>query len=200
MNILLINTSPVVSRMISLCMREEDMQYEEVENISNAKEKNYDIVFVDDLSCDEKTGQMLSVLHVGKKILLSAGKAGKEMKIYFDEVIHKPFLPSQIDTLLKNTKREKREKEILMPSIFPLSAEEEEEYPLENFESLSGKEKSVTKSEDIQRKETQILDQGEIEKIKDLRASYSSSLSIPSASSGILSSIASKSLIFSISP
>ena len=51
MNILLVNTNPVVSRLISLCvLRDEDTVFEEVTDVNTVNFDRYDIVFVDDAS------------------------------------------------------------------------------------------------------------------------------------------------------
>ncbi len=149
MNILLINSNPVVSRLIELCMRDDAIVFETVENIADVKRDRYTAVFVDDRSYDDKTQKLLSSLMIQKKVLLSSHDVNEEVFEIFDEVIKKPFLPSQIRAAFQEIKEEKREGNMTEnPSIFPLSTEDKRVE-----ETFSG---------------TEVLDSNEIEKIKAL--------------------------------
>ena len=155
MNILLINSNPVVSRLISLCMREEDTVFEEVESVDDVTLDRYAIVFVDDRSYNEDTKRVLENLMIRKKVFLSGTEVDEEISELFDEVIKKPFLPSQIRSVLKGMdERESVEKAVDVPSIFPLASE---------------KETVQEHVDDIERvNDTNVLDSSEIEKIKAL--------------------------------
>lgn len=141
MNILLINTNPVVSRLISLCMRDDDTVFEEVRDANLIVLDRYDIVFVDDASYMDGLKDTLTNLMIRKKVFLSAKNSSEDSLDYFDEVIQKPFLPSQITALLEGLDEiENDTKEITNEHfIFPLSTEgntiedeiEEEEIELE---------------------------------------------------------------------
>jgi len=102
MNILLINTNPVVSRLVSLCMRDEEIYFEEVGNISTVSRDRYDLVLVDDGSYIDEVKTLLSHLLIAKKVFLSSRENGKA-KEFFHSVIQKPFLPSQITELLEES-------------------------------------------------------------------------------------------------
>ena len=145
MNILLINTNPVVSRLISLCIRDDATFLEEVAKVSTVKSEHYDIVFVDDLSYGGEVEKFLTTLQTGEKVLLLGNNSIDDLFESFDEILRKPFLPSQIRTIidtLGNTDR---------PFIFPLSAETED---------------PIAKDEDEDR--SKILNLDEISRIKSL--------------------------------
>ena len=160
MNILLINTNPVVSRLISLCMRDEDTVFEEVTDVNAVALDRYDIVFVDDASYIDGLEDTLTNFMIRKKVFLSAKNSSEDSLDYFDEVIQKPFLPSQITSVLEGLDEiENDTKEITNEHfIFPLSTEgntiedeiEEEEIELE------------------EPKKAEVLDSSEIERIKAL--------------------------------
>lgn len=150
MHILLINTNPVVSRLLALCTRDDSMTLEEVDNITEIKRDDYDVVFVDEMSYKDEVLVLDEYLKSTYKVLFS----NEDIEISaFDITIKKPFLPSQIIDILENTsegqqKEESQELELEVEeesiSIFPLP------------------------SEDEVADEAQVLDVGEIEKIKAL--------------------------------
>ena len=164
MHILLINTNPVVSRLISLCMRDEETVLEEVTNISAVKRDRYDVVFVDDASYVPEVQSLLENILLRKKVFLSSKNAVDEIVEYFDEVVKKPFLPSQITSVLENLHDEKEEvqegeteEEKVTHFIFPLSTEDEDE-------EIQVEEESETELP----VPSAILDNNEIERIKAL--------------------------------
>ena len=161
MNILLINSNPVVSRLISLCMREEDIIFEEVESVSDVILDRYAVVFVDDNAYDEGTKRVLSNLMIRKTVLLTSSDENIASLEIFNEVIKKPFLPSQIRAVFKDMdERENIEKEISTPSIFPLASEKE---TVDQHVEESNEEQEIDRAN-----ETNVLDTNEIEKIKAL--------------------------------
>jgi len=104
MNILLINTSPVVSRLISIFVNEKTF-LDEPKNISQLKFNKYDLVFVDDESYISEIEQLLKNTPFIRKVLLSSKKMPDDIVNCFDEVIQKPFLPSQIRDAIDTTSR-----------------------------------------------------------------------------------------------
>ncbi len=160
MNILLINTNPVVSRLISLCMRDDNTVFEEVTDLNAVMLDKYDVVFVDDASCVEGLKDTLTNFMIRKKVFLSSKNSSEEPLDYFDEVIKKPFLPSQITAVLESLDEIKNDTEEITNEhfIFPLSTEgntiedeiEEEEAELEEPSKAT------------------VLDNNEIERIKAL--------------------------------
>ncbi len=161
MNILLINTNPVVSRLISLCLREEDTVLEEVTDVNSVVLDRYDIVFVDDASSVDGLKDVLSNFMIRKKVFLSSKNFNEESVDYFDEVIKKPFLPSQITSVIESLKEVENEIEETVTEhfIFPLATEEN------TIENEAEEDKIELLDEP---KETEVLDSSEIERIKAL--------------------------------
>jgi hypothetical protein len=157
MNILLVNTNPVVSRLISLCVRDDDTVFEEVADVDAVALDRYDIVFVDDASYMDGLEDALNKLIIRKKVFLSSKSFGEDLMDSFDEVIKKPFLPSQITTLLESLDVEEIEK----------IAEKTEEghfiFPLSSEKNIS--EDTIETEEP---KKAEVLDSSEIERIKAL--------------------------------
>ena len=173
MNILLINTNPVVSRLISLCMREDNTVLEEVTEVSTVKLDSYDIIFVDDASCVSNAKQLLQNITSEKKVLLLGNNILEDLSEHFNEVIKKPFLPSDIRSVIDtfNHTEEKLEETVDTHFIFPLSTEEESEDELllkaeEEKESVHEHEKEASAPENSD--SSKVLDFNEIARIKSL--------------------------------
>jgi len=99
MHVLLINTNPVVSRLLALCTRNDEIILEEIKDIAVAKQTEYDIIFVDEESYNDDILQFFNYIDTNKKVLFS----NENITINdFDITIKKPFLPSQIMSLLQN--------------------------------------------------------------------------------------------------
>jgi len=166
MNILLLNTNPVVSRLLSLCIREEDMVLKEITDLSMVKRDKYDIVFIDDNAYVPEVQDVLLNLMIGKKIFL-VGKQGSEVALEdFDEIIRKPFLPSQITAVIerfsKHAEVEEEDKE--KSFIFPLSLEERSDETVQTEEEAEKAEKENKGAS----QDPEVLDSHEIERIKAL--------------------------------
>ncbi|QOR62130.1 hypothetical protein ACM66Z_01235 [Sulfurovum sp. ST-21] len=170
MNILLINTNPVVSRLVSLCMRDTSITFEEVDLIAEVSGTYYDIVFVDDASYHDEVAAFLSAIDIAKVVFLSSRDTGEEIGSMFDTVIKKPFLPSQIQAVLDSFKNEetdllsKKENEAEESFIFPLSSDEE----ISEEEGKIIKENAETSVEEEKGKAPKVLDSRDIEQIKAL--------------------------------
>ncbi len=102
MHILLINANPVVSRLLVLCTRDDTVLINEISSVDKIVNDNYDLIFVDEASYDRNVSQLLLKFSDAKKILISY--RNDEMK-GFDLIIKKPFLPSQITDIIKDTKK-----------------------------------------------------------------------------------------------
>jgi len=165
MHILLINANPVVSRLLVLCTRDVAVVLDEVTTVEDVESTAYDIVFVDEASYGRDVNELLVRLGMPKKVFISY--RNDEMR-GFDITIKKPFLPSQITDIIKEIEVqeidtpiveeelviESDEKKEEVPSIFPLSTEDDEE-------ALN-----IDESEDDT--VATVLDSDEIEKIKAL--------------------------------
>ncbi len=155
MHILLININPVVSRLVSLCAREEHIDLEEVPSVDAVARDRYDVVLVDDASYGDETRELLANLIIRKKVFLSSSDDMNDTASVFDGIISKPFLPSQIIAVLKSLEEaETLEPATETPAIFPLSSDDEDVV-------------DETREED-EEESTKVLDTNEIEKIKAL--------------------------------
>lgn len=189
MKILLINNNPLVSRMLALCTRDEDIVLDEVKSVDAVGEGRYDLLFVDDSSYVDQVDALLEEGRIRQKVFISySGDSAKG----FDETIRKPFLPSQIINVIENVdmteigdtsldtdsifplaKEGESEDHIELPDIFPLPVDEdemlqkeiqEEEEPELQKEDEAEEWKLTDEEED----DTEVLDSNEIEKIKAL--------------------------------
>ena len=149
MHILLVNTNPVVSRLISLNTRDDaTIQVDEIDGSEMIPGEWYDVVFLDEKCCDiEVMGAYLQKVSAGRKILFSSQKENSVEGI--DRVILKPFLPSEITAVLQSILQNEE-----------MTTEKEEE-PL-----TLGESEEV--NEDSEKEEILILDGQEIELIKQL--------------------------------
>ena len=147
MHILLVNTNPVVSRLIALNTRDEAaIEVDEINGSEMIPGEWYDVVFLDEKCCDtEVIGAYLQKVRAGRKILFSSQKENSVEGI--DRVILKPFLPSEITAVLQSILENKE-----------MAAEEELLSPDESGEA----------NEDSGKEEILILDGQEIELIKQL--------------------------------
>ncbi len=176
MKVLLININPVVSRLLTLCTRDEHIVLDEVESAEAVGKVSYDIVFVDEASYGADAEALLEGLEVRKKVFISY--SGESM-IGFDETVKKPFLPSQIIKVISNVDRSEVLEDVVEEnsvkkntSIFPLSTEEEsveEEVLPAIFPLYTEDEEEVDDVLEMQEDlGTEILNSDEIEKIKAL--------------------------------
>ncbi len=160
MHILLININPVVSRLISLCVREEHIILEEVQDVGAVSRDRYDVVFVDEASYVEDTQALLENLIMRKKVFLSSSDDESDEARFFDSIIKKPFLPSQITAVLESLEEDDTLEVVTeIPSIFPLSSDDE------NNEEEEKPDETV---EEVEEKSNEVLDRNEIERIKTL--------------------------------
>ncbi len=180
MKILLINANPVVSRLLALCTRETHLLLDEVRSVDEIKDVTYDLLFVDDGSYVDSIDTFLEEENIRKKIFISYVK---DTVKGFDEIIKKPFLPSQIIKVIESVDMSEavdaaKENHFIFPlaseessgekedelSIF--SPEEEDESPEEVLAFSDEREdEEFESSEELP---LEILDSNEIEKIKAL--------------------------------
>ena len=161
MHILLININPVVSRLISLCMREDHIDLEEVHNVGRVARDRYDVVFVDEASYGDETQEILANLIMRKKVFLSSSDEVSDEVRLFDTVIKKPFLPSQITAVIESLEEDDNLVRITeIPAIFPLSSD---------TQSIDDSEESIEETlKENTGADTKVLDLNEIDKIKAL--------------------------------
>lgn len=167
MTILLINDNPVVSRLLSLCTRDDEMVLENVSNINEASAARYDVLFVDEASCEGDVASLSTRLDVGKKIYLSYSA---DAMAGFDETVKKPFLPSQIIEILKNVEAREPVEEVLMEEAPVDTSEVEESTPQDEVLSIFPLSTEEVEEEEQSEEDTapEVLNLDEIEKIKAL--------------------------------
>lgn len=102
MKILLINNNPVVSRLTALSARKEEIEIDEIQEVTELSSDHYDIVFVDADSLSKDVHDIISdTIQVQKKVLFYA-QEDKEDKTEFDLTILKPFLPSEVSSIIRS--------------------------------------------------------------------------------------------------
>ena len=171
MKILLINANPVVSRLLELCTRHEDIILDEVKSVDALQEADYDLLFINEASYEEKVDLLLANKRIRKKVFISYDEDPKEG---FDLTIKKPFLPSQITEVIESVDMSEeigQSDEEILPSV--LESIEEELYveePLPSIFPLSSEELEESEEvlEVVQSSAPEVLDSKEIEKIKAL--------------------------------
>jgi len=102
MKILLINNNPVVSRLTALSARKEEIEIDEIQEVTELSSDKYDIVFVDADSLSKDVSDIISEnIKVQKKVLFYA-QDDKEENKSFDMTIAKPFLPSEVSAVIRS--------------------------------------------------------------------------------------------------
>lgn len=110
MKILLINHNPVVSRLTALSAKKEQVDLDEIQEVSELRASDYDIVFVDSENYNSEISNLLNNSGIEKKVLFFAQNEEVESEL-FNETILKPFLPSEVSAIIRETKVEIHEKE-----------------------------------------------------------------------------------------
>jgi len=102
MKILLINNNPVVSRLTALSARKEDIEIDEVQEVTELTAYNYDIVFVDADSWNEDVkSTIFTHIETKKRVLFYAQNDNEDLDS-FDKGILKPFLPSEVSAVIRS--------------------------------------------------------------------------------------------------
>jgi len=153
LHILLINTNPVISRLISFNTRNDaTVLVDEVKGAGAVPEVQYDLLFVDDNCCGkDEIKKYIRDVRARKKILFGSG--GENSIEDIDSVIVKPFLPSDIATVIQSMLQDGND-------IEDIGTEDEGGLPVPD----DSEDTDILNQSD----ESLILDSGEIEKIKQL--------------------------------
>jgi len=112
MKILLINNNPVVSRLTALSARKESVKLDEIKDISELKESDYNIVFVDIESFNSEVANFLKDANISKRVCFYS-QDNKDVNKIFNFEILKPFLPSEVSAIIRDTKIEMEKEENL---------------------------------------------------------------------------------------
>ncbi|HHD80411.1 MAG TPA: hypothetical protein ENK99_02195 [Campylobacterales bacterium] len=165
MKILLINSNPVVSRLTALSARKESVELDEINHISELKNNNYNIVFVDIDSFNEETAKFLKNSNIKKRVCFYTQDNRDRDKIFNFEIL-KPFLPSEVSAIIRDAKIEMEQED-----SFDLDNTEESKDDYLNLDELISTKKDdlepLNLIEEIDTKEEtkdKLLDELNIEK------------------------------------
>ena len=164
MDILLINTNSVVSRIIALCSKDLDANITIKDSLQEDDLNSFDIVFIDDNLYNKEIANILKSTHLGKRILLKSKNFELKDDVLFDCVVDKPFLPSKIieilsqgdedivfdidsigddyDTQILDTKELNKIKQILNDETLPTHIEEIDDIDIKKAELIKEQLKS----------------------------------------------------------
>ena len=106
MKILLINNNPVVSRLTALSARKEDVEIDEIQEVTELNADKYDIVFIDADAWSKDVQDVISENIKSKKSVLFYTEEDEEEREYFDISILKPFLPSEVSAVIRSVEEE----------------------------------------------------------------------------------------------
>ena len=109
MKILLINNNPVVSRLTALSARKEDIEIDEIQEVTELSSDTYDIVFVDADSWTKDVRDVISENIKTQKSVLFYADGDEEEKSSFDLSILKPFLPSEVSAVIRSIEEKNEE-------------------------------------------------------------------------------------------
>ena len=111
MKILLINNNPVVSRLTALSARKENIDIDEIQEVTELNSDGYDIVFVDADSLTKDVNDIIKEHLKVKKSVLFYAEGDDEDKATFDLSILKPFLPSEVSAVIRSVEEMDEEQE-----------------------------------------------------------------------------------------
>ena len=141
MKILLINNNPVVSRLTALSARKEDIEIDEVQEVTELTSYNYDIVFVDVDSWNEDVkSTIFSHITTQKRVLFYAQDDNEDLDL-FDKGILKPFLPSEVSAVIRSVEESN--------TLDDISNEMEEEKGIDLVEDVKKDATATLASESI---------------------------------------------------
>jgi len=151
MKILLINSNPVVSRLTALSARKEEIEIDEIQEVTELSRSKYDIVFVDADSWTKDVDSVISENIETQKRVLFYGQDDKEEKNLFDMSILKPFLPSEVSAVIRSVEEYELDDSVIDVKEdvhFNILDEKKEETELSLVDiKLDDKEKNLAKDE-----------------------------------------------------
>ena len=120
MKILLFNDNPVVRKLVALSAQKTKDELSVIWSVDEIQESDYDLLIIDDALYSDELFESLKELVTYKSTLLMATR-GKAVPAGFDNVINKPFLPTDlVDMFIKIDKK------TASPSVAPQSVRDEE--------------------------------------------------------------------------
>ena len=171
MRLLLINKNPVVSRMMHMSVPKAGFEIEECDNVYDLPTGTYEVVVLDDEMYDENFLHDIKQNIKYRQIGIIASSKDADFAD-FDFVLTKPFLPTDLISILRKVKTEIEEMEEILPTsndslgnedVFSSFLEEREESIVE-IEELQ--EESPFVGEPLEK--AGVLKEEEIEKVSSL--------------------------------
>jgi len=99
MDILLINTNPIVSNLFQSLVKDKAMKLQEVSGVEQMIKQDYHVIFIDESLCQKNLIAMMDSSRPVMKVCMSYSP---DMLEGFDVTLQKPFLPSQIMDILEH--------------------------------------------------------------------------------------------------
>jgi len=155
MKILLINNNPVVSRLTALSARKEDVEIDEIQEVTELSSDIYDIVFVDAESWTKDVRDVISENIRTRKSVLFYADGDEENRASFDTAILKPFLPSEVSAVIRSIEEEEVVDESFEENHFDVIEEKkasnsDELFALDGLDNLEErKEKEALKDSEL---------------------------------------------------
>ncbi len=188
MKILLFNDNPVVRKLVALSAQKTKDDLSVVWSVDEIEGSEYDLLIVDDaLYNDEMFESLDEKIHIKSKLLMAT--RGNSVPSGFDNVINKPFLPTDlVDMLVQIDKKvagmpnqkenEVKESPVNTP-VYSINIEdtlpenehkENESLNLEELDTAEDDEFDFSSLEDFEEKlpETGILDHEEVQEVQGL--------------------------------
>ncbi|MFY9143572.1 hypothetical protein [Sulfuricurvum sp.] len=104
MKILLFNDNPVVRKLVSLSAQKTKDDLSIISSVNEIEESRYDLLVIDDALYSDEVFETLKELAVFRGTLLMATR-GKAVPAGFENVINKPFLPTDLVDMLIHIER-----------------------------------------------------------------------------------------------
>jgi uncharacterized membrane protein len=104
MNILLVNQNPAVSRLITLSSGKYNFTLEEINILENAMNKKYDAIFIDSELFTEDLLLEIKSKFTFIKFGFIASRREKINNDFFDFILTKPFLPTELENIVASIK------------------------------------------------------------------------------------------------
>jgi len=116
LNILLVNKSIVISRLVTICIKDIGASLDEIDDISNLRKDNYDVIIVDEQMDSKELNNFIDTIKSKSKIILYSDA---NANLYnYDIKIKKPFLPQKLTEILSDFITTKDKEEIAIDNYF----------------------------------------------------------------------------------
>lgn len=179
MKILLFNDNPVVRKLVALSAQKTKDDLSVVWSVDEIEGNEYDLLIMDDALYSDETFESLNDKINVKSTLLMATR-GNGVPEGFEHVINKPFLPTDLVDLLVRIEKKLTDSSVETQTndtpVYSINLEESlpelesSDMELPEMEGLDDEEFDFGNLEDLDEKlpETSVLDQEEVQEVRDL--------------------------------